>query len=129
MSNAEGWLPFANQLRSDPLVREKYQLVFFGYPTGSAIGGNGAKLREALVAYRNAYDPNGSNPHMRNMVILGHSMGGILSNMQIRDSGDRIYKTFFTKDMKELGLDAETEAEVRRVGFFSANRDIDKGTE
>lgn len=126
MSNAEGWLPFANQLRSDPLVREKYQLVFFGYPTGSAIGGNGANLREALAAYRKAYDPNGRNPHMRNMVILGHSMGGILSNMQIRDSGDRIYKTYFTKNMKELGLDAETEAEVRRVGFFSANPDIDR---
>ncbi len=126
MSTAEGWLPFANHLRGDPLVREKYQLVFFNYPTGSAIGGNAANLREALAKYRKDYDPNGTNPNMKNMVILGHSMGGILSNMQIRDSGDRLYKTYFTKEMKEMDFDATTKAEIRRIGFFDANSDIDR---
>ena len=126
MSTAEGWLPFTNHLRGDPVVREKYQLVFFNYPTGSPIGGNAANLREALAKYRKDYDPSGTNPNMRNMVILGHSMGGILSNMQIRDSGDRVYKTFFTKEMKELGLRPEAEAQIRRSGFFNANPDIDR---
>jgi hypothetical protein len=78
------------------------------------------------VEFQQTNDPRRRNPRMRNMVILGHSMGGIISNMQIRDSGDRLYKGVFTKNLEELKLDAEREDEVRRLAFFKANSDIDR---
>jgi triacylglycerol esterase/lipase EstA (alpha/beta hydrolase family) len=124
MSTAEGWLPFANLLRADPVVREKYQLIFFNYPTGSSISKNATELRKALATFRKDYDPGGRNPNMRNMVILGHSMGGILSNMQIRDSGNQLEELVFSQPLEELELDSESRATIEDRVHFDANPDI-----
>ncbi|MEP4079698.1 esterase/lipase family protein [Haloferula sp.] len=126
MSTAEGWLPFVNLLLADPVVREKYQILLFSYPTGITITNSAADLRDALTKFQKDHDPGRRNPKMRNMVILGHSMGGIITNMQIRDSGDRLYKTVFSKNLDELGLEKEVETEVRRLAFFKANPDIER---
>jgi triacylglycerol esterase/lipase EstA (alpha/beta hydrolase family) len=126
MSSAEAWLPFVNLLLADPVVREKYQIILFNYPTGNSIMRNAANLRDALAQLQKRQDPGRRNPRMRKMVILGHSMGGIISNAQIRDSGDRIYRTILTTDLEELELEEETEAEIRRLAFFEANPDISR---
>lgn len=126
MSTAEGWLPFVNQLLADSVVREKYQILFFNYPTGNMVAKNAADLRDALVTFQKSYDPDRRNPRMRNMVILGHSMGGIISNMQIRDSGDRLYKSVFTENLSELELGDIEKKEIRRLAFFNANPDINR---
>lgn len=120
MATAEDWLPFVNALLGDAVVREHYQILVFNYPTGNAITRNAADLRDALAALRRRH------PDARDMVILGHSMGGVISNMQIRDSGDRIWTSAFTTDIEELGLERETEAEIRRLVFYKANPDINR---
>lgn len=126
MSTSEGWLPFINLLLADPVVRERYQIVMFNYPTGNVISRNAADLRAALADFQQTNDPQRRNPHMRNMVILGHSMGGMISNMQIRTSGDRIYRTVFAEDLEDLDMGAEEKEEIRQLAFFDANPDIDR---
>ena len=125
-STAEGWLPFINNLRANPLVREKYQVIAFNYPTGNAIARNAKDLREALETYRSTYDPDRSNPRMRDMVILGHSMGGVMSNIQIRDSGRQLEDLVFTRPISELGLSSSTEEQARELIMFDSNPDIDR---
>lgn len=126
MSTAEGWLPFVNLLREDPVLREQYQLIFFNYPTGIPISESAAELRKALVEFGHHYDPTRSNPNMRNMVILGHSMGGILANMQIRDSGNHLEKAVFARSLEDLDLDEERKEEIHKALRFSADPDIDR---
>lgn len=126
LATAEGWLPFVNLLRADPAFRENYQIIAFNYPTGNPIGVNSAKLREALAKFRRDYDPAGTNPHLRKMVILGHSMGGILSNVQIRNSGTKMEGMLFEKPIRELDIGREAREELERVLLFQANPDIDR---
>lgn len=126
LSSAEAWYPFINLLLADPVVRERYQIVLFNYPTGVPIPRSAAQLRTALADYQKRHDPNRSNPNMRNMVILGHSMGGIISNAQVRTSGDRVYDSYFRKDLDELDIDDEQKEIIRNHGFFEANPDIDR---
>ncbi|MEM1084607.1 MAG: alpha/beta hydrolase [Verrucomicrobiota bacterium] len=126
LSSAEAWLPFVNLLLADSVVRERYQLVLFNYPTGVPIARSMTQLREALEDYQKRNDPRRSNPNMRRMVILGHSMGGIISNAQIRKSGDHLYDSAFTKDIAELNLDPNQERILKRMAFFEANPDIDR---
>lgn len=126
LSTAESWLPFVNLLLADPVVRERYQIVLFNYPTGHSISHNAADLRDGLATFQHTHDPNRRNPRMREMVILGHSMGGIISNMQVRDSGNRLYNYLFNTPLDELGLEDATKEAVRRLGFFTANPDIDR---
>ncbi|MEP4079697.1 esterase/lipase family protein [Haloferula sp.] len=126
LSSAEAWYPFINLLLADPLVRERYQIVLFNYPTGVPVMRTAGALREYLADYQRRNDPNRSNPRMRRMVILGHSMGGMISNAQIRSSGDTVYRSVFTKRLDELDLPEDLENDVKELGFFEANPDIDR---
>ena len=126
MSSAESWLPFIDQLLADPMVREKYQILMFNYPTGGPILTNAADLRESLGQLQKEHNPGRGNPFMRKMVILGHSMGGVISNLQVRDSGDTLYDVVFKEDLRELNLPEDEEAVLRRAAFFEANPDISR---
>ena len=118
MSSPETWVDMVNELRADPVLRKNYQAVVFRYPTGYPIGRNAASLRAKLAAYRALYETPRSRKNMRQMVLIGHSMGGILSSWQIRDSGDAIRKMVLTVPLEELEVTperAEGDREHHRV--------------
>jgi triacylglycerol esterase/lipase EstA (alpha/beta hydrolase family) len=52
------------------------------------------------------------------MVLVGHSMGGVISRMMIVDSGDRFWLAFSDTPFDEADLDAEQRELVRKVFFF-----------
>lgn len=124
LSTAETWIPFANLLQADPVLREKYQILLYNYPTGNTLGKNAQELRRELLDFQKTHDPNRSNASMRNMVILGHSMGGILSNMQIRSSEQQLEELFFKKGLSDLNLMEGKKARIQALLEFEANEDI-----
>ncbi len=71
------WMQTINGLQSDPKVRERYQFWVFAYPTGNPILYSALRLREELAAVDKLY------PNHRPYVLVGHSMGGMLSRMQV----------------------------------------------
>lgn len=126
LSTPSTWREVVNQCYSDRVIRENYQIMVFFYPTGFPIALNAADLRADLKAFRERFDPNRSNPNMRKMVMVGHSMGCNLTNFQIRDGGDAFWAKFFTKPPEELDLTAEEYEMMRRAAYFKANPDIDR---
>lgn len=118
------WLEALNKLRADPVIRDRYQLLVFSYPTGFPIGVNAATLRKHLREFREHYDPSGTNPAMRKMILIGHSMGGILSNYQIRDSEQIVHDKLFDRPLDETSLTDAQKAVFRPVVDFEANPDI-----
>ncbi|MFT5042275.1 MAG: hypothetical protein ACI8XO_001701 [Verrucomicrobiales bacterium] len=123
-STPDIWLESLNKLRADPLVRDRFQLLVFSYPSGFPIGVNAATLRKHLHEFRERYDPRGTNPAMRKMVLIGHSMGGILSNYQIRDSEQIVHDKLFDRPLDETNLTDAQKAVFRPVVNFEANPDI-----
>ena len=81
------WVPMFNELRADPVLRERYQFWFAYYPTGFPTPVSVAKLRKELHDLQQTLDPNGTDPSLRNMVVVGHSMGG--SGLADADSIER----------------------------------------
>ena len=62
---------------------------------------------------------------MRNMIFIGHSMGGILTNAQIRDSGDTITKLLFDRPIDQLGNVSPTQRQsILSITTYKANPDI-----
>jgi hypothetical protein len=118
------WIEALNKLRADPLIRDRYQLLVFSYPTGFPIGVNAATLRKHLHEFRKRYDPRGTNPAMQKMILVGHSMGGILSNYQIRDSGQILHDKLFDRPLDETSLTEAQKAIFRPVVNFEANAAI-----
>ncbi|PQJ28469.1 esterase/lipase family protein [Rubritalea profundi] len=126
LSSPMTWREVINQVYADPVIRKNYQPLVFFYPTGFPISVNAAKLRDELKAFQKRYDPQRSNPKMRDMVMVGHSMGCNLTNFQIHDGGDEFWAKFFSESITELDVTADERERLRRSAYFKANPDISR---
>ena len=75
------WGKVIRQLLSDPVILEHYQFWFFHYPTGQPIPVSALQLRNDLRAAEERYRPR------HGIILIGHSMGGIISRAQVSSSG------------------------------------------
>lgn len=126
MDSPATWVPMLNALRADPEIRQHCQFWFYSYPTGYPYPYSAAILRRQLDAL-NAYHPG-----HKKMVVIGHSMGGIISRLLVTDSGDKLWTNAFGKPPEQTPLSPEARtllgdalvfrhrAEISRVVFIAA---------
>ena len=69
-----------NRLMADPVIRKNYQFWYFNYPSGVAWTISARAYRQALQNLRDRVDPKHKNPNWDNMVVVGHSMGGLITH-------------------------------------------------
>ena len=91
-SSPMSWGQVVNELRGDPALRARYQFWSYMYPTGSPFMLSAAELRRSLTEARAAVNPDQSDPAFDRMVLIGHSMGGLLSKLVISESGDALWQ-------------------------------------
>jgi pimeloyl-ACP methyl ester carboxylesterase len=116
-SSVVRWTEMFNRLLADSEIRSHYQFWFFQYDSGNPIVLSSLKLRDALVAAVARLDPQGKDPALRRMVLIGHSQGGLLVKMQVINSGDRIWNSASKKPIDELQLSDQTRELFRRTMF------------
>ena len=118
ISTPLAWIPMLNELLRNPVIQEKYQFLLYMYPTGVPIPIAAASLRESLIQAKQLYDPDGRDPAFEQMVLVGHSMGGILSRMMAVSSGDKLWRLYSDRSFEDiLGPRAVLE-ELHRYFFF-----------
>ncbi len=118
------WIDMFNDLRAFPEIRTRYQFWFYMYPTAKPFWESAAALREDLAALRAEIDPHHLQPNLDQMVLVGHSMGGLLSRMQVIDSGDRFWAAVAKGSFEELEAAPEVKQHIAQVAFFRANPSI-----
>jgi pimeloyl-ACP methyl ester carboxylesterase len=123
-SSPKAFAQSLNELRGDPLIRSKYQFWFFMYPSGDPYLHTAALLRDDLRQVRHVLDPNLQDPALDQMVVVGHSMGGLLVKLTIEDSNDRMWKLFAVRPFDEVNLSQRSRELLRKTFFFEANRSI-----
>jgi hypothetical protein len=64
-------------------------------------------------------DPGGSDPCLRDMVVLGHSQGGLLTKMTAIDSGDTFWRGISSKPFEEVRIRADDKELLRNVAFVT----------
>lgn len=79
MSGPATFANLTNRLLVDPVIRENYQFWFFGYPSGLAWTIPASRQRKALEELMQEYNPRGDSREMNNIVMVGHSMGGLIT--------------------------------------------------
>lgn len=120
LSSPITWTPLVNDLMADPEFREKYQVWAYFYPTALPFIMPAADLRDKLLVTRNEVDPNMEDKALDNMVLIGHSMGGLISRMLTVDSGNEIWNSLSpTVAFEDLNFpDEQDRREVERLFFF-----------
>jgi hypothetical protein len=77
-----------------------------------------AELREALKTQVEQLDPRGTNAVLRQMVVIGHSQGGLLTKGTVIDAGERIWRVVSTNRLEDLKVSETRRAELRRMLFL-----------
>ena len=114
-SNPAWWAEMLNTLRGDSILQQKFQFWAFLYNSSAPSVVSAADLRDALRNKVAQLDPEGKYPALREMVVVGHSQGGLLTKMTVVDTGDSLVLALTGKDLDSLGLPEEKKTEVRRL--------------
>ena len=84
-SSPATWVNFTNNLLSDPQLRDHYQVWQIFYSTNLPILENRYQIQELIKTAYQMSDPTGIHPASKNSVLIGHSMGGVISRMMVSD--------------------------------------------
>ncbi len=120
------WAQLENDLRAQPAIFNRYQFWFFRYDTGDPFLSSAARLRRQLAVLRQAYDPLRCDPNLSQMVLIGHSMGGLLAQMQVTYSGDLIWQAAAKQPFNTIVTDPATRADLAAAFFFRPSSDISR---
>ena len=96
------WIPMLDVLRSDPALRASYQFWVVLNPSGYPLPLAALSLRRSLREIRRRFDPQGADPALNNMVILGKSTGGQVIRMLVQPSGEALWNAVFTQPIDQV---------------------------
>jgi len=116
-SSAARWANMVNDLLGDPRLRKRYTFWFFTYDSGNPIAYSGYQLRDALTHAVDRADPSGVDPCARDIVVMGHSQGGLLTKLTVVDSGDSFWANVSNKPFDEIALKPDDKELLRKVLF------------
>jgi len=120
------WSAMFNDLRADPQLRERFQFWFYLYPTGNPYLESAADLREALAKLRTDLDPEGRDPALNEMILVGHSMGGLVAKLLTTDSGNDFWREVSKNPFAQLRGSPQTKAALERIFFFERQSGIQR---
>jgi pimeloyl-ACP methyl ester carboxylesterase len=114
------WAPMIDYLRDDPWIREHYQFWFFSYPSGYPYPYAAVLFRHDLDGIERAF------PNHKPIVLIGHSMGGMICRLMITDAGDKIWRQFFATPPAKTPLASDTRKLLEEALVFNHRTDIQR---
>lgn len=118
LSDPTTWADLINTFSADPVLNKHYQFWTFGYPTGKPFLDGAAKLRADSRKVMAILDPEGKEPALQQWVLIGHSMGGLVSKLQVTSSQDALWKSVANQPIQNLKADAKTRQDLQERFFF-----------
>ena len=112
------WAELFNEISHDPVVSGRYQFWVYQYSTGQPIIYSAMLLRRALRNVLGEIDPLGKDEALRQMVMIGHSQGGILTRLMAIRSGNRFWENITKEPFADFEMAPETRQLVQEAMFF-----------
>ncbi len=129
--NPRQWDRMVEDLEAEAALRGRYQFWTFRYASGDSIPFSARLLRQSLRRARCTFDPDGRDAAFDRMVVVGHSLGGILAKMMVQSSGPRLWQTVYARandkvasppedwQLPRQAFCYEPVPEVRRIVFIA----------
>lgn len=117
-SSPARWADIINELQNDPKLRGRIQFWLFTYNTSNPILLSASDLRQSLERIRKEIDPDGHDPALDRIVVVGHSQGGLLTRLMVTDSGTRFWDAVTDVPFEKINVSPTTRALLQRSLFF-----------
>jgi len=118
-SSPARWADMINELMNDPQLRGRIQFWLFTYSTSNPILMSASELRGALLEIVQKLDPDGRDPALRRMVLIGHSQGGLLARLMVTDSGDRFWRNVTDTPFSQIKGPPDAVEYIKNAMFFT----------
>jgi triacylglycerol esterase/lipase EstA (alpha/beta hydrolase family) len=112
------WAEMLNTLNADPVLRERCQIWLFLYSSSKPLGVSANELRDALASTVERLDLTGQDPMLQQMVVIGHSQGGLLTKLTVTDTGDQLWRIFSDLPLEELSVTEEQRDRIRSLAYY-----------
>lgn len=123
-SNPTTWDKALNHIYEHEELRERYEFWTFGYPTGAPIPFLASEFRESLREMR-AFR-SGAGASTQDMVVVGHSMGGLLVKAVTQQGGDEEWDKVFKVPIEQLNVTKDDRTILRRLFYYEPTPDISR---
>ncbi len=120
LSIPQMWVPTVSAIQSDPELRGRFQFWVFAYPTGDPIALSALRFRESLQRIYQLY------PRTKGMVLIGHSMGGLVIRMQAVRTERVLWNGVLQSDADRLYATTPSDNLVKRALIFDANPHVER---
>lgn len=114
------WTPMINNLVADPEIRRRYQFWVFWYPTGYPFPYSAVQLRNELDDVKKVF------PNSKRVILVGHSLGGLVVRLLVTDAGDRIWRDLFGKSPAEMQLTGSAAHLLEQSLIFNHRPDVER---
>jgi pimeloyl-ACP methyl ester carboxylesterase len=112
------WVDMANELRAQRDLYDQFQFWTFRYPTGADVLASAAALRRQLRLARDSFDCRHDDAAMDEMVLVGHSLGGLVSKMQVAVSYDLLWREVAWQPFDAVRASPELQSRLAQGFFF-----------
>jgi pimeloyl-ACP methyl ester carboxylesterase len=124
LSSPSTWTDLINDLRATSGFDDHFQIWGFRYATGTSFLRTAADLRRDLYDAVHTTDPRGVDASLRSIVLVGHSMGGLVSKLQAVESRDLLWRTVAARPLEQIVADEPTRRELAEVLFFDPHPNV-----
>lgn len=127
-SSPATWISLHNDLMGDPLLRKNFQIWNYLYPTNLPILINARTFRtklDELETFMAGYKAERKSA-LAGMVVVAHSMGGLLTKTAVSTCSDQLEKIFVADPAQIRTLDLETKSELQSLLEFKSKEFIDR---
>jgi len=118
-SSPARWAELINEMNGDPQISERFQIWLFIYDSGRGVGYSAGRLRKALTNTLHELDPESKDPALQQMVVIGHSQGGLLTKLTAIDSGTKFWDLISNKPFDQMKLSPESREFIQQSAFYT----------
>jgi pimeloyl-ACP methyl ester carboxylesterase len=123
-SSPLAWAELTDALWANPALHAHFQVWHYFYPTTFPYLHSAAELHDNLAEIRSYFDPKRESPAFRHLVVVGHSMGGLLARRLVTESGDTLWTNAFTRPLEQMNCTREERDTLHRYFFFHPDPDV-----
>lgn len=117
-SSPARWAEVLNELHADGRINANCQFWIYQYGSGAPILVSARGLRFKIERVVRDVDPEGTDEALRQMVVVGHSQGGLLTRLQATSSGDRFWRYMSDAPIEDLSLTDSERRYLTPIFFF-----------
>lgn len=114
------WAPMYFKLMENAEIRANYQFWVFSYPSGYPYPYSASLLRKELDRMNQAC------PGHKDIVLIGHSMGSLVSRLMVTDVDDQLWLNLFGKPPSETKISGESRSLLEESLIFDSRDEIDR---